>query len=331
MQYRIQKILIVQPEHVIRSILCQKIIDNAAKESFEIYEAETNNAAIKLLNSLHPDLIIIAYDTPPEIIKLIKIIRQQDGLRHTGIICAFPTLEYRLDTPVDCLQSGADDFISPKCMPQEFMARVRAVLSLKSTTDELRSANHRLRILSMTDELTGLANMRHFEQKFRHLTSECEAGKHGIGLIMLDLDHFKSVNDTTNHLVGSYVISEVGKLIKKSRLFNGSDVAARYGGDEYIIATASTDFADIKKRAESICKLIREAEFVKGAIKIKITSSVGASWAPPKFTGIHEDIIKSADLMLYKSKENGRNQVTAHDMSTDCNNLFTDNQLKKSS
>src|SRR5690606_14908196 len=149
---------------------------------------------------------------------------------------------------VECLESGADDLVRSTTTDREILARTNAVLKLKAMTDELRSANHRLHQLSYTDELTGLNNMRTLNGKYSKAVKRCLDGESGLGVIMMDLDNFKNVNDSTNHLMGSHVISEVGKLIRGSGILGEEDCAARFGGDEYVIFTLDKDVEGVKKK-----------------------------------------------------------------------------------
>jgi diguanylate cyclase (GGDEF)-like protein len=124
------------------------------------------------------------------------------------------------------------------------------------------------------------------------------------------LDHFKSVNDTTNHLVGSYVIGESGRLLRQNDIFGEDDVAARYGGDEFIIVCAAETAEEARDKAERVRRDIAAHEYRKDGCVIRITASIGVAWAGRAFDGRAEDIIKAADLMLYRSKNAGRNRVS---------------------
>jgi diguanylate cyclase (GGDEF)-like protein len=307
---RPNRILVVSVETVERQRLISVIEGASHKNEFEIIEARSAGESIVLFRNSHPDLIILsAVDIRKLGIDVCRQIRREEGQRHTGVI--FVAAEALDDEKlgVECLELGADDFVKPGFTPAEFVARIRGVLRLKAMTDELRSANHKLRQLSLTDELTGLANMRCFNQKYADLVRKCRQGKSALGVIMLDLDKFKSVNDTTNHLVGSYVIAETGRLIRTSELFKEHDVAARYGGDEYVIACEVATPNDLLKIGEAIRQRIGSHTFEKDGFKLQITSSVGTAWVDKKFNGRAEDVIKAADLMLYRSKELGRNRV----------------------
>ncbi|MCX6128802.1 MAG: GGDEF domain-containing protein, partial [Proteobacteria bacterium] len=138
----------------------------------------------------------------------------------------------------------------------------------------------------------------------------CRKGQGGLGMIMLDLDHFKSINDNANHLVGSFVIGEIGRLIAHSGVLGKHAAAARYGGDEYIVCVPADSIGVIWSMAERILDLIQRSVFKKEQYTIKLTGSFGLAWIDPGFEGKSDDLIKAADVMLYRSKRQGRNMVS---------------------
>ncbi len=233
-----------------------------------------------------------------------------EGVRHTGIIFVDRQGGDDGAHTVSCLEMGADDFVRPGSTDEELMARMRSVLRLKAMTDELRIANHKLRILSMTDELTGLANMRRFTEHFADALRACSKGQIALGVVMLDIDFFKNVNDSTNHLMGSYVLGAVGRLLKTQGVLSGSDLAARYGGDEFIILSESESLVALEQKAENIRGLLAQEVFERDGESVSITASFGVAWTPKGFQGRGDNLIKAADMMLYRSKERGRNRVT---------------------
>ena len=276
---------------------------------YKIYEASSNERALELIGVHHPDLVLVAnrkgrVDGPA----LCSRIRMEPVERRTGVIFLDSDDGNKMSS-VACLELGADDYFPAEIGTREMIARVHAVLRLKALTDELRAANHRLEILSLTDDLTGLHNMRSFNNIYENYLGRVGMGESGMAVLMMDLDHFKSINDTANHLVGSHIIAEVGKLIKYCRLFPSESCPARYGGDEYVICSLAADYGEMLTAAEKLRQMIAEAVFNKDARAVRVTASLGLSWVSPYFTGSAEDPIKMADMMLYQSKRNGRNRV----------------------
>jgi two-component system cell cycle response regulator len=195
-----------------------------------VVSATRGEQALEVFHKLHPDLVVIDYEHGGEDALLFcQQIRTGEKDRHTGFI--FFSHEVQHDDGVfeRVLRHGGDDFIDGKASDRECVARVNSVFRFKAMADRLRSVNHRLKMLSLTDELTGLSNMRAFNIDYQKLIKGCRKGDYGLGVIMLDLDHFKKINDSANHLVGSFVIGEVGRLIAHSGVLGKDAVALRWG------------------------------------------------------------------------------------------------------
>ena len=266
--------------------------------------------ALKYYGTFHPDIIVVKLKSNTQsAIELCEEIRAEEGARHTGIVILQGATLIDPNLAVKFLEAGVDEFIDRKASPREIVARVSTVARFKLINDELRLANHQLLIQSLTDDLTGLHNMRSFEREYKKLFEVSMAAKSGFSIVMVDLDFFKSVNDKENHLVGSHVISEVGKILARECESALDAVPARYGGDEYIICLPAETPQEVMELGETICHKIGQANFFYDDANVKLTASLGFSWMPSGYQGDQETPIKAADLMLYRSKELGRNQV----------------------
>jgi two-component system cell cycle response regulator len=309
-----------------------------------VHLADGNTQVLDIFCTEHPDVVIINVDDlGAEAFNLCGLIRKVEKNRHSGIIfyseSAIDQGKVDLDKVLEC---GADDLINTRIGDHEFLARIHSIYRFKLMTDRLRTANHKLKQLSLTDELTGLSNMRSFNIEYQKLIKNCRDGQSGLGLIMFDLDRFKSINDTANHLVGSFVISEIGQLLRFSGVLPEGSLAARYGGDEYIVAVPSADVKSVWQIADKIHDLIVRSVFKKEQFSFKLTASFGVAWVEPGFDGKSDDLIRGSDLMLYRSKKMGRNQVNGiilrypidfEDLGKphliDKDELFADDKLKK--
>ena len=276
-----------------------------------VHLAESVAQVLEIFKCEHPDVVLInGDDLGEEALLLCRMIRQLENDRHSGIIFYSQSeiASVRLDLD-QVLSVGADDLIDYRAGEHEFLARLQAVYRFKLMTDRLRSANHQLKVLSLTDELTGLSNMRAFNIEYQKLIRDCRNGVNGLGLIMFDLDKFKSVNDTANHLIGSFIISEIGHLVRFSGVLPEGALAARYGGDEYIVAVPAQHVKEVWTVADKLHELIVRSVFKKEQYSFKLTASFGVAWGDAGFVGKSDDLIRASDLMLYRSKRLGRNQI----------------------
>jgi diguanylate cyclase (GGDEF)-like protein len=178
----------------------------------------------------------------------------------------------------------------------------------------------RIQQMIIRDDLTNLLTQRSFfvelERTLARRGAQPEPGS--LTLLMMDLDHFKQVNDTYGHLVGSQTIKHVGELIEAS--IRESDVAARYGGEEYIAFLANATAEEGRRIAERIRASVEQREIVltrRGAeVRLRVTISIGVATFPTDSTD-PVDLIEKADLALYRAKTGGRNRVCVYDATLD--------------
>jgi diguanylate cyclase (GGDEF)-like protein len=169
---------------------------------------------------------------------------------------------------------------------------------------ENASLYHQAYLASITDDLTGLGNTRRFHQS---LAGAIASGR-PVSLAVLDLDHFKAVVDRHGHLAGSRAIAQIGRLI--GSLLRPGDVAARYGGDEFVVILPDTDIEAARRMAESIREAIETCQLLEGeGVDLSgVTASVGLA-SFPAHAGDAEGLFRRADDAMYAAKHAGRNQV----------------------
>jgi diguanylate cyclase (GGDEF)-like protein/PAS domain S-box-containing protein len=164
-----------------------------------------------------------------------------------------------------------------------------------------------LRIQSVCDPLTGMFNRRYMEESLAREVHRATRKKTQIGIIMIDLDHFKQFNDTFGHAAGDALLRELSYFLKKS--FRGEDIACRYGGEEFVIILPETPLDITLKRAESLLEEIRHLNVQHlGRTLGTITTSLGVAVFPDHGT-TGETVMRAADAALYQAKERGRDQV----------------------
>lgn len=172
---------------------------------------------------------------------------------------------------------------------------------------DIRDAVSRIKVLSETDELTGLLNMRAFNRIAAREGDRAKRYSHSLSVLMVDLDNLKPVNDTHGHEAGNRLLKHVVQHIKDA--LRSTDVMARYGGDEFVIALPETSGEGAKEVAERMRAAVEGSDFDVREIKVPTTVSIGIASYPEHGADVQE-IMGKADKALYRSKQQGRNRCT---------------------
>ena len=298
------RVLVVQAEDAER--LFQRAL--FADAGLSVTEAKSGAEALDFLATDRPDLVVLGRSLP-----------DMDGLDllprlKSGELDFVPVLivSHRSETSerVRGLQLGADDYLARPCDPAELLARVKALLRNKQTHDKIRKLQVSLEQMVVSDPLTGLHNRRYLMDR---LTQEMQrADRHGesMAFAMIDLDGFKPINDQFGHVVGDKVLRAVGNAI--ARCVRVSDVAARYGGDEFAIILPQTPPEGAMRVVERVLRTISELRLTdeRGAA-CKVTASLGLAYYPADDLETPEDLVHSADGALYGAKRSGKNRFSS--------------------
>lgn len=178
---------------------------------------------------------------------------------------------------------------------------------LKDVTRALEESERRLRHLSHIDHLTGLLNRRGFDDELRRMLALSERQGRGTGLLVMDIDHFKRINDTWGHLFGDTVLRECATRLRSG--LRATDALCRHGGDELIAAIPLVTSDETLAAAQRLRRLIQEKPFGLGEYAAPVTVSIGAVWIQRATRRDYQPFIDAADRALYEAKEFGRDRV----------------------
>jgi two-component system, cell cycle response regulator len=240
-----------------------------------------------------------------EICRRIKADARFDA-RQVIILSAYSSLDAR----VEALNLGADDYIIKPFHPTELLARVNASRRVVEMQQQLVDMARQLEELSARDDLTGIFNRRHFGAMLERAFDHSNRYRRPLSVAIIDVDHFKDINDSFGHQAGDTVLAEVAKRF--SRSVRSSDYLARYGGEEFVVLLPETQLEDALTFSEKLRAAIATAPVAIGQGQaLPVTVSVGAaSLAHTRFHSPTE-MIAAADQALYRAKRNGRNRVEA--------------------
>lgn len=276
--------------------------------SIMVLEAEDGLQGLRLLMSDPVDLVLCDLEMPKlDGEKLLRMRGSSPGGAHIPFL--FLSGSTSLQRRTRLLQDGASDAIAKPFHPPELVARVMLHLKIKRLQDELLLKNATLERLSTVDALTGLRTRR-FVDEVIHVEF-LRARRYGtpLALVMLDLDHFKQVNDEHGHLAGDAVLRGIGEIIRG--LLRGTDVAGRYGGEEMVLVMPQNTASGAAVVAERLREAIETFRFESPEGRsFSITASFGVAESDAA-DETPADLVQRADQALYVAKAGGRNRVRA--------------------
>ncbi len=213
---------------------------------------------------------------------------------------------------VKAMELGVSDYITRPVDKNELVARAKSQIRQNRYANSLRRNNQKSIQMAMTDSVTGLYNRHFLSTHLDNLMAKENDKREKVSLLMMDLDKFKVVNDTYGHVSGDEVLKEFADRVTNN--IRNIDLAARFGGEEFVIVMPETNLEYARFVAERLCRAIADEPFaISGSeTPIKVTVSIGLALAGDKNLSSSK-LLVSADTALYKAKENGRNQVVSLD------------------
>ena len=300
-----RKILVVDDDDINRELVGKAL----EFEGYQVRLAESGMAGLTVIQEWRPHLVLLDINMPGlDGFETLSRLRKQGEYVSVIFVSANSNSEY----VIRGLDTGADDYIRKPFNPLEMLARVRSQLRNKDLNDSLKKANDRLKELVDIDDLTGLFNMRSLYKRLDFELDRARRYGRSVSVIMMDLDHFKRVNDQHDHLFGSFVLTQVGKMISEN--IRKVDFAARYGGDEFLVVLTEIGLQGAVTFANRLRERIEGGTFKNEYYSMNLTASLGLSIANPNEVEIDaRGMVRYADRALYMAKENGRNRVEIFD------------------
>lgn len=291
------RILLVDDEPEIREILAELFED----EGFQVVQAEDGEIALQKFMSEDFDLVVSDVRMPNKSgIELLRDIKQS-GQEVDVIILTGQSDEL---TAIDCLKAGAYDYLLKPIDDLEIMlTSVNRALEKRELSKRNKKLMEQLEELAVRDPLTGLYNMRPFYQFVDSEIRYCEEQSKQFGVLFIDIDHFKQINDQFGHQFGDQVLKMFAKLLKSElKEFNKF---FRYGGEEFVIMLPDTDTDEAQSVAMRVLNVVRKHDFSYQGNSTRLTVSIGGAVYP--VDAIEQvELVKLADQALYKAKESGR-------------------------
>ena len=302
------EVLIVEDDRVSRNLLSRTL----TKLDYQVIEARNGFEAWEILQKKPIQLVITDWLMPEmDGLELTRAIRESDSPNYIYVVIL--TSQEGIDNVIGGLDAGADDYLVKPFNPRELSARLKIGERVLDLEQRLKGAHEKMRDLAMHYELTGLWNRRAI---YSHAVAELEhteREKLTLCITMLDIDHFKSVNDRFGHLVGDQALKMVADTLKKN--VRQYDRVGRWGGEEFIIVLPTTTLEEAAEIAERLRVKVALAKLpleITNEDTLQIQVSLGVACVEGGNSIDLDTLVDRADEMLYQAKEKGRNQVCVY-------------------
>lgn len=270
------------------------------RQHYQVILASTGEQAVDILASRDDiSMVLMDYQLPGMSgYDVIRRIRKQYTSTELPIIGISGQIDQQI--PAQILKCGANDFMYKGFTVEEFYSRINNMMDLLLSVRELKDAAYK-------DFLTGMPNRQYFYPTADGLIAQAEEKSLALGLVMMDIDFFKKVNDTYGHSAGDEVLKAVAECIRSES--ESDTLMARLGGEEFCLLTQGASETDLLARMEKLRAVIENTEVALPDETLKVTLSMGVCMRSDQNL---EALMEQADQALYSAKENGRNQVALY-------------------
>ena len=291
------KVLIVDDDPIILALFSTVL----GAEGFDVSTAVSGTEALQRVKGTQVHIALLDINLPD--VSGIEVMRQI--VKTTSIIVILITGDDARYSHETAVQEGAADFIVKPIRPPELVRRIRQAREIRSLTEAKERLIADLERLAIRDELTGLYNYRHFQAQLKAETQRSLRYQRPLSLIVVDVDHFKVVNDTLGHAQGDRILAGIARGLDGA--VRTTDVVFRHGGEEFAILLPETHGDEARGVADRARQAVEQAEPLRVSGR-PVTISAGV--ADFLWTEDHESFLRRADAALYRSKHDGRNRVS---------------------
>ncbi len=295
-------ILIVDDTKINIDILLELLGD-----TYDILVSLNGTRALEIIDENHVDIILLDI-LMPDIngYDVCRVLKSKEKTKHIPVI--FITANTDEESIENAFEVGGIDYITKPFKALELLARLRTHLNMQELLKELEDSHKDLELLASQDHMTKLYNRRYFSEISMKILELAKRNKKDLSVLMLDIDKFKNVNDTYGHHVGDDVIIALANVLKN--LSRNSDVACRFGGEEFLILLPETNLEGAYAIGEKIRKHVEDLVIkLENQETLKFTISAGVAQIDSENELNLEKTIQRADDALYEAKEGGRNKV----------------------
>jgi diguanylate cyclase (GGDEF)-like protein len=266
--------------------------------------ATSGSQALERVNAARPDLIILDLMMPEMSgLEVCRLLKANPAYREIPII--FLTASHRQDHLLQAFELGAVDYVTKPFSSAELLARVRTHLELKHTRDQLRQVLAEVQRMATIDALTGILNRRCLFELAEKEFERSQRYESIFALLMLDVDHFKRINDTYGHMLGDEVLKLLTSTIRDT--LRQVDHFGRYGGEEFVIIMPETPLELARQAGERLRSLVSQISVPVKGDRIHLTISIGISAYETGDRSV-EDLFERSDQALYQAKAEGRDR-----------------------
>ncbi|MEE9291619.1 MAG: diguanylate cyclase [Acidobacteriota bacterium] len=283
-------------------------------EGYQVQTATDGSTALQQISPRPPDLILLdLMIPPPDGIEVIRTVKKDRAL--AGIPIVVMTVKRDVASKVQALRAGADEFIVKPFHFDELDAVLRAALkrrylysSLERSNRQLRETNERLLKMSVTDDRTNMLNDRYLNRRLSEEFKRAQRYGAPLSVVILDLDHFKQINDKYGHDCGDQVLRSFGKVVLDSA--RETDIVGRFGGEEFLMILPNAVGIRAAIVAERVRRAAEEQVYKYKEFLVRVTVSAGiASYPANRQVRTEADLLKAADDAMYRAKKVSRNKV----------------------